>query len=705
MRSPAILSAFGLTALLIVSSARADEGMWLLESPPLAQLNERYQFQPTPEWLEHMQKSCVKMGASGSFVSPHGLILTNHHVGSGQLEKLSTSERNLYEDGFYARTLADEIPCPDMEVMILWSTEDVTEQIGRAVAAGMTTSEAEKARRQKMTEVEEASQKKTGLQSQVVQLYRGPHYHLYRYKRYTDVRLVMAPEKQAAFFGGDTDNFEYPRFDLDVCFFRVYENGHPLEVEHYLKTVVEGARDGDLALVFGHPGRTNRLCTVDHLRFQRDVELPASLAWLWRREVQLATFSARGPENARIAEGDYFGVQNGRKARTGYFAALEDPEILRARLEGETKLRAWVAADPKRQADWGSAWDEIASARGAYRSFYSSHEILDSRAGGGSDLFGIARNLVRMAAELPKASKDRLREYRDTNLESLDLDLYSPAPIYPTLEADRMTSWLSYAVEKMGGDDPVVAKMLAGESPQVRAEQLVSGSRLADIAVRKALAAGGAAAIDASDDPMIRLAAAIDPESRSVRQRYEDEVEGVETVAYGKIGAADFALEAETVYPDATGTLRMAFGPISGFTMPRASGVSSLAPVDLRIPAFTTFAGMYERAEERRGQLGFDLPPRWIERKDRLHLDTPFNFILTADIIGGNSGSPVVNRQGEIVGLIFDGNIESLAWDVAYSDTRGRAVAVDIRAILEALRVMYDAGGIADEMTGGPIKS
>ena len=663
--------------------------MWLLEAPPPPALQERYGFAPSPDWLDHLQKSCVRIGASGSFVSPHGLILTNHHVGAGQLQKMSTSERNYLKDGFYAPSLKDEIPCPDMEVMVLWSTEDVTKRIEGAVTTGMTPGEDEKARRKAMTEIEDASEKATGLKSQVVKLYRGARYHLYRYRRYTDVRLVMAPEEETAFFGGDTDNFEYPRYDLDICLFRVYENGHPLEVEHYLKVGRDEAHEGDLALVFGHPGRTNRLCTVDHLRFQRDIEIPTNLAWLWRREVQLTTFMARNDENARVADREFFGVQNSRKSRVGYMASLQDPEIARTELDVETKLRAWVAADPVRQAAWGDAWDAIASADSTYRGFYWRHQVLDGRAGGGSALFGIARNLVRMAAELPKPSKDRLREYRDTNLESLELDLYSPAPIYPTLETDRIASGLSYAIETLGGDDPIVQAMLAGKAPRARAEELVHGSKLADIDVRKSLAAGGTAAIAASGDPMIRLAAAIDPEARVLRQRYEDTVDGVQTDAYAKIGAANFALHGEEIYPDATGTLRMAFGQIRG-----------LEEDGHAIPAFTTFAGMYERAAERKGKLGFELPARWVERKDRLRLDTPFNFIFTADIIGGNSGSPVVDRHGDLIGLIFDGNIESLAWDVAYSDTRGRAVAVDIRGILEALRVMYDAKPLADEIEG-----
>jgi hypothetical protein len=669
------------TALGLASPLAADEGMWLLTKPPVDTLKSRYGFAPTAAWLERLQRSCVRMGASGSVVSAAGLVMTNHHVGVDQLLKLSTPQRDLMRDGFYARTRDAELKCPDMEVQILWSTEDVTERVNAPVRPEMSPAAAYDARRKAMTRIEQESRDATGLDSEVVTLWHGARYHLYRYRKYTDVRLVFAPEKSIAFFGGDTDNFEYPRFDLDCCFFRIYENGKPLKPDYHLRWSRPGAADGELLFVLGHPAQTQRLLTVDHLKFLRDTEMPTVLGRLWRREVQLSCFCNRGAENERIGENDYFEVQNSRKARTGFYEAMLDPAFMRRKEQAESKLRAGApSAEP---------WDRIAAAERTYRTFFARHYTLREGRPFDSKLFDIAQTLVRLADELPKPSPERLREYRDTELDSLYLQLYSPAPIYDAMEIDGMTSGLSLLAERFGGDDPTVVKAFAGLPPQARAEQLIHGCTLKDIATRKKYVREGRKAIDASKDPMIRLAAALDPEYRALRKRFEDEVEGVERENYAKIAAAQFALFGESLYPDATGTLRFAFGTVRGYE----EDGRAVAP-------FTTFAGMYGRWRERGPQPPFDLPQRWVERRDRVDLKTPLNFVLTADIIGGNSGSPVVNRKGEVVGLIFDGNLQSLVWDLAYDDREGRAMAVDGRAIIEALRKVYDAGELADELSG-----
>lgn len=686
VRTAAVLASIA-AAAAIVPAARADEGMWLLNNPPRELLRSKYDFSPSDEWLEHVQKSAVRFstGGSGSIVSRDGLVMTNHHVASDILAKLSTPERDLLENGFHARTRAEELPCPDLELNVLWSIEDVTDRVN-AAAEGKQGAEANTARRQMMATIEKESQEATGLLSQIVTLYQGGRYHLYRYKRFTDVRLVFAPEQAIAFFGGDTDNFEYPRYCLDVAFFRIYEGGEPLQAEHHLAWSEAGSRDGDLAIVIGHPGTTRRLYTLDHLRFLRDVENPFVLRNLWRQEVKLQNFSARSKENARIAEDDLFGVANGRKFLTGQLETLQDPRIMARKAQEEAALRAAVAENPQWAEQWGGAWDEIARAQEARREFF----VRAGAVGGtfGSDLYSKARTIVRLAAELPRPSAERLREYRDSNLESVYLGLYSPAPIYADLERAKLAWGLANMAELLGGEDPLVVAALAGKSPADRAAELVAGSVLFDPEARRALVEGGADALAATDDPLIKLAMILDPEARALRTRAENEVDAVTTEAYAKIAAARFAVLGDGVYPDATFTLRMSFGPIKGY---EEDGEF--------IPPYTDFAGLYARHRERAGEKEFDLPQVWLEKKAELNLTTPFNFVLAADIIGGNSGSPVINKAGEVIGLIFDGNIHFLGAAIAYDDRQGRAVAVDSRAIIEALDKVYNADELVKEIT------
>ena len=680
-----------LVAVLAARGAPADEGMWPPNRLPTAQLKARHGFEPSAAWAKHLQRACVRFssGGSGSFVSADGLVMTNHHVGSDALEKFSTAERDLLETGFYAKTREEELKCLDLELMSLVSVDDVTAEIESAVKPEMSPAEAEAARRRKSGEVEAAGEKKSGFNCQVVELYRGAVRHLYGYRRFTDVRLVMAPEAKVAFFGGDNDNFEFPRFDLDVCFFRVYEGGKPYRAEHHLAWSAAGAKEGDLTIVCGHPGRTERQETLEHLKFARDVGTPLELARLWRREVQLRTFCGRSAENERIGTGDLFGVQNARKANTGVLAALHDPAVVARRAEEEGRLRAFVDADPARKAKWGDAWDQVAKARNAYRGFFVRHRLLEKRYGAlGGDLFRIAKHVVRLADERPKAGADRLREYRDSELDSLFLELYSPAPIYDAIEIDRVACGLAELVTAFGADDPLVVETLAGKSPRARAEEVVLGTALRDVAERERLVKGGKAAVAASKDPMVRLAQAVDPAARAARTRFEDEVEAVERAAYAKIAAARFALDGEGAYPDATWSLRFSFGPVRGY---REDGKD--------VPAFTTLEGAYRRMDERKGAEPFALTPRWLERKATLALSTPYNFVCTADIVGGNSGSPVVDRAGEVIGIVFDGNLASLGWDLAYTDERARCVCVDSRGIVECLRQLYDAGPLAEELT------
>jgi len=682
--------------VLLAPASQADEGMWLFNNPPVKLLQEKYHFQPTAAWLEHVRKSSVRFdnGGSGSFVSPDGLVMTNHHVGADCLGKISTKDKNYLATGFEAKSNADEPKCEDLELNVLMSIEDLTARVAGAVQPGMDAASAEKARRAEINNIEKDSRDKTGLRSDVVTLYNGGQYHLYRYKQYTDVRLVFAPQKAIAFFGGDPDNFEYPRYDLDICFFRVYENDKPVHVDNYLKWSESGAAEGELIFVSGHPGRTERADTVAHLLYQRDYAVPGTLNLLRRREVLLENYSDRSTENARRAEDDLFGIRNSRKAYLGMLAGLQDPAILGKKRDAEKELRDAVSKDPKLSQSYSDGWDQVAATiktlikiRDEYNLFASGPQRRAQSFN--SDLFTIAIKLVRLAEETAKPNGERLREYSEAGLVSLKLQLFSDAPIYEDLETVQLADSLGMMAEALGEENEAVQIVLAGKSPRDRAAELVQGTTLKDVAVRMRLADGGLKAIQASNDPMIQLARLIDPESRRIRQAFEQQVDEQQRQAYGKIANARFAVYGSSIYPDATFTLRLAFGEAKGY--PEGGE---------KIPWATTLGGTYEHAAAHNNKEPFELPKIWNERKSQLTLSTPFNFVSTADIVGGNSGSPVINRQGELVGIIFDGNIESLVLDYTYTDQEARAVAVHSAGILEALRKIYEANRLVTELTG-----
>ena len=680
----------GLLLSMNASSPKADEGMWLFNNPPRKQLKEKYNFDATDAWLEHVQKSSVRFnsGGSGSFVSEDGLVISNHHVGADALQKFGDKEHNYLRDGFYARKPADEKRCLDLELNVLMSIEDVTARVNAAVKTDMPPEQAFLARRAVMAEIEKESLEKTGLRSDVVTLYQGGQYHLYRFKKYTDVRLVFAPEQQAAFYGGDPNNFEYPRFDLDICLFRVYENGRPAKIQHYLKWSEAGVSENELVFVSGHPGRTSRLFTVAELEYVRDHRLPYALERLRNLEVLLLSYSARSDENARRAKEDLFSVQNSRKAFIGELAGVLDPDLMEAKKAAEKKLRDAVAASPDFK-DAAGAWEKIADAQNVIAESALRYNLLEAGQGFRSDLFGIARTLLRAAEEKPKPNAERLREFGDAGLASLEFQLFSEKPIYDDLEQLLLGDSLTFLVGKLGYSDPLVQKILAGKSPQERASELVRGTKVKDVALRKRLYKEGRPAVDGAHDPMIELARLIDPDARATRKIIETQSE-IKQQAQAQISKARFAIEGTSTYPDATFTLRLAYGTAKGY---EENGQ--------HIPFQTTMAGLYQRGAEHGNQPPFDIPPRWLKRKSRLDLKTPLNFVCTADIIGGNSGSPVVNRKGEFVGIIFDGNIQSLVLDFAFTDTQARAVSVCSQSILEALRKVYDAKELADELTGG----
>jgi hypothetical protein len=708
-RAPALAAGAALLGLVMTPTPTfGDEGMWLFNNPPRLLLKERFGFEPSQEWLDHVRLSSVRFnsGGSGSFVSPDGLVMTNHHVGADDLAKLSDEKHNYLRDGFHARTRDQEIPCKALELNVLRGIKDVTAEVNAAVKPGMSPADAFKARQAKIDAIQTAAaDEKAGIRADVVTLYAGGQYHLYTFKKYTDIRLVFAPEKQIAFFGGDPDNFEYPRYDLDVAFFRVYEDGQPLKTDHYLRWSPAGTKEGELVFVSGHPGTTNRQNTMAELRFLRDIGYPYLLQRLNRLEVLLNAWGNRGERNMQRAEDELFGVQNSRKARVGGLAGLLDPELMGRKEADEKRLREFIAGKAKAAGPAAVPW--LADAQKAFATIEQAEKVraeltreltalegapgrpFAPPAGFNSASYGIARLLLRAGDELPRPSGERLREFGDTRLPSLKFQLFSDEPIYEDLEVVKLADSLTLLATTLGPDSDLVKKVLDGKSPRDRAFELITNTKVRDVGFRKKLFEGGKAAVDAAKDPLIELARLVDGPARAARKRYETEVEEPKRQAHAALAQARYAMDGDKVYPDATFTLRLAFGTVKGYT-------ENGQPV----PPYTTFEGLYKRSAEQGNKGPFELPRRWEERKGKLDLSTPFNFVCTADIIGGNSGSPVVNRKGEVVGLIFDGNIQSLVLDFIFDEKAARAVSVDSRAIVEALRKVYDANELADELTG-----
>jgi len=683
--------------LSLAGIAAADEGMWLFNVPPVVQLKAKYGFDLNKSWLQHTQLSSVRFnnGGSGSFVSPDGLTFTNHHVGSECIQQLSTGGKDYFKTGFYAKTEAEEAKCPDLELNVLEDTEDVTAKVNAAVKPGMSVADQGQAQRAAMSTIEQQCATETKLRCDVITLYSGAMYHLYKYKKYTDVRLVFAPEFDAAFFGGDPDNFEYPRYDLDVCFFRVYENDKPAHLDNYLKWSMAGVKGGDLIFVSGNPGSTSRLNTMAQLEFLRDTGYPLVLSRLARRDELLKKFTAESSENDKIAHDDLFSVENSLKAIRGYNSGLTDKTIMAKKSADESKMRQAIASDAAKKAEFGDPWAEIAKAMDTEKQIYLPLTYFERRGGFSGDLAGFARILVRAAEERPKPNGDRLREYRDSALPSLEQDLFSTAPIYKSLERTELADSLAEMKEKMP-DDAIVNRALDGKTPAQLAQSLIDNTKLDEVAARKQLYEGGKAAVDASTDPLIKLMQEIEPEARAVRKQYDDEIDSVVRQDGAAIAKIRFATEGTASYPDATFTLRLSYGVIRGYT----ENGQGTTPKGTKLPYSTTFRGAFQHAADHGNKDPYKLADSWTTAKSKIKLDSPLNAVETADIIGGNSGSPVINRAGELVGIIFDGNIQSLPWNFIYDDSIGRSIHVDARGILEALRDIYGANSLADELAG-----
>jgi Peptidase S46 len=684
--------------VLFAGMATADEGMWLFNAFPKAKVKAKYGFELTDAWLDHVRLSSVRFnnGGSGSFVSADGLTFTNHHVGAECVQQLSTGGKDYMKTGFYAKTQADEAKCPDLELNLLEGIADVTADVQGAVKPGMSAAETGAALRGAMSSIESSCAKKTGLRCDVVSLYAGGMYHLYRYKKYTDVRLVFAPEYEAAFFGGDPDNFEYPRYDLDITFFRIYENDKPVHLANYFRWSKAGVKENELIFVSGNPGSTGRLLTMSQLEFQRDTFQPWRVKSLQDQIQALKKFSAQSAENARRAQEHIFGLENSLKAYNGTLAGLRDNKLMTAKQQDEQRLKQSIASDPQKKQEFGDPWAEIAKAQDAYKQIFLPFTYLERRGGFRADLAGIGRILVRIADEKQKPNSQRLREYRESALPSLEQQLFSTAPIYKDLEIAVMTESLDEMRRELGANDASVVKVLGDKLPADVAQAVIAGSKLEDVAVRKQLYEGGTAAIQASTDPMIVLMRSIDPEARKYRTQYDDQVDAVERRDGGTLSKIRFAAFGTNLYPDATFTLRLSYGAVKGYV----EDGRGIVPAGTKVNYFTTMGGAYEHAAQHGNKEPYNLPESWLKQKTKVKLATPLNAVATADIIGGNSGSPVVNTAGEVVGIIFDGNIQSLPWDFQYEDVVGRSVHVDSRGILEALRNVYSATRLADELAG-----
>jgi hypothetical protein len=677
--------------------------MWPFDMVPKEQIQKDHGVTLTDAWLDHVRLSSVRfsVGGSGSFVSATGLVLTNHHVASDCISKLASQQKDYLGTGFLAGPDGPEAKCPDLELNQLVSIEDVTDTVRAAKIAGMSDADANAAMKGAMARIEKACTDKgvsasgaleaphaTGVtrRCDVVTLYAGGKYHLYSYNKYTDVRLVFAPEQSIAFFGGDPDNFTYPRYDLDLAIFRVYTEDKPLAAKDFLKWNADGPKDGDTVFVSGHPGSTDRMDTTAQLARLRDLVYPYYLDQAARERGALRTLAHANAEGARESRAPLFRIENGIKAVTGYEAGLENPALMKKQADREAALRKAIAADPKMQSEYGPAFADVERAQKAVDALYRPYAAIERASR--SDLFQIARSLVRLPRELATPNERRLKEYRDSNLDSLKIQLFSTAPIYGAVEVALIRTWLDRMVRDLGADDETVKAVLDGRSTERTARELVAGTRLTDLNARRALYDAGAIGIDASSDPMVKLLVLLDRPARAIRKRYEDEVEGPMRQAGQKIAQAVFAVRGTSVYPDATFTLRLSPGVVTGYSE-RGKAIAWA----------TDFAGLYAHAT---GTEPRKLPKRWLDASATVNSKTPLDFVSTNDIIGGNSGSPVVSASGDLVGLVFDGNLSSLPNRFVYGETTERAVSVDTAGMLEALAHVYGAGALVSELLAAP---
>ncbi len=683
----AVATFFIAVALLWPASSRADEGMWTFNDFPAETVQARYGFRPTQQWLDKLRLSSVRLagGCSGAFVSPDGLVVTNHHCVHACVEQLSTAKSDYVAEGFYAKERAGEQRCSEIELNQLVRITDVTARLSEATKGKSGAEFAAALRAAQATLETECAKGDPLVRCDVVSLYRGGRYDLYEYRRFQDVRLVFAPELEIAAFGGDPYNFNFPRYSLDMAFLRVYgQDGKPLSSKKHYLPFGKPSAEGELIFIPGHPGTTARAMTIAQLEFERDLRLPQQLIWASELRGILLRMQSESPELRRLAAKPLANIENGIKARRGRLMALGSPEFFEALREREAQFRAKVAANPALQEAYAGAWEAMERAMARYRQLWLDYTLLEEARGFQSELFGYARMLTRAAEELAKPNAERLQEYGEARLPALKQKLASTAPIHDEIEIATLTHSLEKLRESLGADSPLVVKVFGKRSARERALELVRGSSLGDAAKRQALFEGGAAALAASTDPMLLLARAVDSEARAIRKTFESEAQAPVTQAGEQLAKARFGAFGTSEYPDATFTLRLAFGKVEGW-----------AEGGLQIGPYTEIGTVFERAT---GSEPFVLPKRWLAAKERLALSTHFDLTTTADTIGGNSGSPVVNAKGEVVGLNFDRNLPGLSGDFAYDAAKKRSVGVDVAAMVEALEKVYQAERLVKEL-------
>lgn len=673
-----------LLLLALVLPLAADEGMWLFNGFPKDKVKEKYSFEVTDAFLEHLRLSSVRIGSgSGSFVSPHGLLFTNHHIAADCIGKVSTAQHDYLKSGFYAPSSAEELQCPDLEANVLVALEDVTVKVKDASKDAVKPADILAKRNAAIAGIEKECTDKTHNHCAVVKLFAGERYDLYQYKRYADLRLVFAPEFGIAFFGGNTDNFEYPRYALDVAFLRAYENGKPAATPNFLTWGMEAVKENDLVFVAGNPGSTSRYATPTQLAFYRDTQLPSIIGRYNTRIGLLREFSAKNEENRRIAERTLATFWNTWKSSAGKYIGLKDDRLMARKQNLDRRLRKAVESDAKLGTDAGKVWDEVATAYKQWAPNEKTYQVLERPQALGSSLFQLARTLVRWNDERGKPNDQRLAEYRDSRKQTMELALYSPAPIDDSLEVLMLTQYLE-ELKALGEKEAPVKAILNGQTPAAAAEAIVKGTKLKDVAERKRMAESKDTLAKAAD-PMIRLAQVLDPAARKIRKKYEDSIETLEASAVDRIAAYRFKVLGADQYPDATLTPRVSFGAIKSYR----------DKTEAPLPFATTFGGMYHRAGKDEPYI---LPERWANAKMSLDLVTPFDFVSTCDVNAGNSGGATVNQKGEIVGVFFDGNIESLPMTYLYSEDQARAVHVASQGIVEALKKIYKTPELLREL-------